>query len=84
MAEKLGQEEYDSRKIGWFKIDFEKSPTLAMSDDKVNQMVVTRGMSRNINFTKISEERSDNVAIIATILKELTGDWAYPIACDEI
>ena len=36
LAEKLGQEEYDSRKIGWFKVDFEKTPTLAMSEDKVN------------------------------------------------
>ena len=85
LEKKLGEEKYKERNIGWFKIDIEKTPELAMDDSgKINQMVVARGMSRMIHFGKISDELEDNVSVITTILQELTGDWVLPIACEEI
>ena len=85
MDKKIELAEWTERNIGWFRVDIEKHPELAMDEEgKPDQMVIAPGMNRLIHFNKISEDKEENELMLAMVIRELTGDWVNKIECDAI
>ena len=86
MEKKMRIGDWSKRNVGWFRVNLEETPELAIDDPTVSdQVVVGPGMSRMIHFAKVgSKEKDDYEMIMAEIVRELTGDWVNTIECSEI
>ena len=82
MNDMIEKGEWTARDVGWYSVDVEAHPDLALTDEP-NQMVISRqGPRRFINFGKMDEEKTENEKVLANIVKLLTGDWIEEISCD--
>ena len=53
---KLEDKAWSDRSLGWFRVNLDETPELAILDaEKPNQVVVGSGLSRPLNFKKIDK-----------------------------
>ena len=72
------------RSLGWFRIDIEKYPELAMSKVGQNQIVTTDGNTKLLNIKKIGDPLSQ-VDDFVDAVNLLTGDWVTHLSnCDDL
>ena len=85
MNEQIESEAWSPRHIGWFRIDMEKTPELAMEPSFTpDQMVMAQGLRRMIDWKDVRETAAESEQAFAEAIKELTGDWVTEISCDGI
>ena len=85
--QKTRDKEWQSRKIGWFRIDIEALPEYAHSvNNQPDQIVMSKetGMYRFLGLSKTEDKEQEQVKNIANTVRELTGDWVTQIDCNNI
>ena len=86
--QKMRDEEWSQRSLGWFRVDIESLPELSYDQEKnePNQMVIQpkTGLSKLLNIRNRYDETEENVKAIAAEIRQLTGDWIKEIDCGSI
>ena len=86
--QKMRDEEWSQRSLGWFRVDIEALPELSYDQQKnePNQMVIQpkTGLSQLLNTKNRYDTTEENVTAIAAEIRLLTGDWIKEIDCDSI
>lgn len=85
LERKVESKEWKPREVGWFRIDLDKAPDLGLEDDmQPDQYMFAPGMRRALHFEKVHDKKEANEQLLATIVKELSGDWIREAKCEEI
>lgn len=84
VEQKIRDGDAEPRKLGWFRVDIEAYPDMAIKDDgKPDQMIVGKeaGLLRFLHHQLIEESsnvrstETDQIEQIANVVVDLTGEW---------